>query len=221
MTVTKSNISRQHGADPWLDPFLDAMRAAGEIALDLGCGPGEDAAELTARGFRVVGFDVIRKPIARAMVHVPAAHFFIADMQSPLPVRSAAIDVAVASLSIHYFSWQTTRALLDEVRRVLRPGGTFVFRVNATDDVNFGALQGEEIEPHYYHVPPDDRNNRPYKRFFDEPSLRALLTPGWRITHLAHRTISRYDTPKQVWECCAHLEPIVTHPHLSIAGQIS
>ncbi|MDQ2785832.1 MAG: class I SAM-dependent methyltransferase [Chloroflexota bacterium] len=206
MSVVYNDISRQHGADPWLDPFLDAMRAAGETTLELGCGPGEDAAELIARGFRVVGFDLIRTPVHRAVEHAPAAHFFVADMRSPLPVRSAAVDVVVASLSIHYFAWQATRALLDEVRRVLRPGGVFVFRVNATDDVNFGALQGEAIERNYYHVPPDGRNNRPFKRFFDEPSIRALLTPGWRITYLAHRTISRYDTPKQVWECCAFVE---------------
>ena len=206
MTATGANISRQHGADPWLDPFLDEMHAAGKTALDLGCGIGEDAAELTAQGFRVFAFDVIRKPIRRAVEIAPDARFFIADLQSPLPVRSAAVAVAVASLSIHYFSWQETLALLSEVRRVLRPGGVFVFRVNATDDVNFGAMQGEKIESNYYHVPPDGRNNRPFKRFFDEPSLRALLTPGWRITYLAHRTISRYDTPKQVWECCAYPE---------------
>jgi SAM-dependent methyltransferase len=204
MTAARSNTSRQHGADPWLDPFLDAMHAAGDTALELGCGIGEDAAELTARGFRVFAFDLARTPIRRAVANAPAARFFVADLQSPLPVRSGAVDVVVASLSIHYFPWQTTLALVGEVRRVVRPGGVFVFRVNATDDVNFGAGQGEELEPHYYHVPPDGRNNRPYKRFFDDASIRALLTPGWRITHLAHRTISRYDTPKQVWECCAY-----------------
>ncbi len=209
MTAAKSNISRQHGADPWLDPFLEAMRAAGGTALELGCGIGEDAAELTARGFRVFAFDLARAPIRRAVANAPAARFFVADLQSPLPVRGGAVDSVVASLSIHYFPWQQTLGISNEVRRVLRPGGVFVFRVNATDDVNFGAGQGEELEPNYYHVPPDGRNNRPYKRFFDEASIRALLTPGWRITHLAHRTISRYDTPKQVWECCAHAESVV------------
>lgn len=213
MTATGANISRQHGADPWLEPFLGEMRAAGKTALELGCGIGEDAAELSAQGFQVFGFDVLRKPIRRAVEIAPDARFFIADLQSPLPVRSAVIAVAVASLSIHYFSWRETLALLSEVRRVLRPGGLFIFRVNATDDVNFGAMQGEEIEPNYYHVPPDGRNNRPFKRFFDEPSLHALLTPGWRITALAHRTISRYDTPKQVWECCAYPEGSANSPN--------
>lgn len=203
MTIARGNISLERNGGSWLKPFLDTMRAGGGYVLEIGCGPGEDAAALDAWGFRVVAFDLARAPIRRAVTNAPAARFFVADSRSPLPVRSAAVGSVVASLSIHYFPWRTTRALITEVRRVLQPGGIFVFRVNATDDVNFGAMQGDELEPHYYHVPPDGRNNRPYKRFFDEASIRALLRPGWRITHLAHRTISRYETPKQVWECCA------------------
>jgi SAM-dependent methyltransferase len=203
MSRAAANISRQHGADPWLDPFLDAMQGAGNTVLELGCGIGEDAAELAAQGFCVLAFDLSRKMARAAVGNAPDARFFVADLSAQLPVRSAAVDCVVASLSIHYFPWQRTAAVIDEVRRVLRPGGVFTFRVNATDDVNFGAMQGEELEPNFYHVPPDGRNNRPYKRFFDEASLRALLSPDWRITHLAHRTISRYETPKQVWECCA------------------
>lgn len=206
MSRTDAHISRQHGADPWLDPMRGAMRAAGERVLEVGCGAGEDAAELTARGFRVVAFDLSREAVRAAVGNAPEARFFVADLSAPLPVRSAAVDSVVASLSVHYFSWRTTVAVIAEVRRVLRPGGVFAFRVNATDDINFGAGQGEELEANFYHVPPDGRNNRPLKRFFDEASVRALLAPGWRIDSLAHRTISRYDTPKQVWECCASPE---------------
>lgn len=206
MSRTGASIFGRHGADPWLDPFLGAMRGAGASVLELGCGAGEDAASLIASGFRVVAFDLSREAIRRAGGNAPDARFFVADLRAPLPVRSAAVHCVVASLSIHYFSWLRTVAIIDEVRRVLRPGGVFVFRVNATDDVNFGASQGEELEPNFYHVPPDGRNNRPYKRFFDDAAVRALLTPGWRIDSLAHRTICRYDTPKQVWECCAHRE---------------
>jgi SAM-dependent methyltransferase len=206
MNQTSAHISRQHGADPWLDPMLDAMRAAGETLLELGCGIGEDAAELTALGFRVFASDISGKAVRAAVGNAPRARFFVADLSAPLPIRSAAVNSVVASLSIHYFRWHETVAIIEEVRRVLRPGGAFAFRVNATDDVNFGASQGEELEPNFYHVPPDGRNNRPYKRFFDEESIRALLVPGWRITFLAHRTIHRYETSKQVWECCASPE---------------
>jgi SAM-dependent methyltransferase len=197
------DISGRHTPDPWLDPFLSALHAVGDTVLELGCGPGEDAATLTAAGFRVFAFDRSRKAIRAATVTAPVAQCFVADMQSPLPVRSGSVDAVVASLSIHYFAWAVTQRIVAEVRRVLMPGGCFLFRVNATDDTGFGAGAGEEIEPNYYHVPPDGRNNRPYKRFFDEASMRALLPAGWRITHLAHRTIARWDEPKQTWECFA------------------
>jgi SAM-dependent methyltransferase len=206
METRFKEISGRHTPDPWLDAFVPALRGAGETVLELGCGPGEDAATLVAHGFRVFAFDRSRKAIRAATVTAPTASCFVADLQSPLPVRSGSVHAAVSSLSIHYFPWALTQAIVAEVRRALIPGGCFVFRVNATDDTGFGAGQGEEIEPNYYRVPPDGRNNRPYKRFFDEASLRALLASGWRIAHLEHRTIARYHEPKQVWECLAKKE---------------
>jgi SAM-dependent methyltransferase len=203
METRFKDISGRHAPDPWLDPYLPTLRAAGATVLEIGCGPGEDAATLSATGFRVFACDRARKAIHAARITAPAAHCFVADLQSPLPVRSASVHAVVASLSIHYFSWEITRQILAEVWRVLAPGGCHVFRVNATDDTNFGAGEGEEIEPGYYRVPPDGRNNRPYKRFFDEATVRALLTSQWQIAHLAHRTIYRYGEPKQVWECLA------------------
>jgi SAM-dependent methyltransferase len=202
METQFKEISGRHTSDAWLDPFLPALKAAGDTVLELGCGPGEDAATLAAHGFRVFACDRSRKAIRAATITAPAASCFVADLQSPLPVRSGCAHAVVASLSIHYFYWAVTRAIVAEVRRALVPGGCFLFRVNATDDTGFGAGAGDEIEPNYYRVPPDGRNNRPYKRFFDEPSIRALL-PDWRIAHLAHRTIFRYGEPKQVWECLA------------------
>lgn len=206
MSMSVPDISRKPGSDAWLDPFLPALQAAGPLLLELGCGPGEDAARLAVLGFRVVACDLSKKALRAAQGNVAAVEFFCADLSAPFPIRSATVGGVVSSLAIHYFPWRTTIALIAEARRVLQPGGIFVFRVNATDDHNFGAGQGEELEPNFYHVPPDGRNNRPYKRFFDAASIRALLTPGWHIEHLAHRTIYRYGEAKQVWECCARLD---------------
>ena len=200
-----SDVRWRRGEAPWLDPFLPALRSAGDTVLELGCGAGEDAADLTMAGFHVVACDLSRAMLAAARDNAPAARLFAADLRAALPVRTAAVPIIVASLSIHYFAWRETLAVVAEVRRALMPGSVFAFRVNATDDTNFGAGAGVAIEPNFYNVPPDGRNNRPFKRFFDEASIRAMLATGWRITHLAHRTIYRYDTPKQTWECLAYV----------------
>ena len=57
-----------------MDSFLPALRAAGTMTLELGCGPGEDAAALAVHGFRVVGFDLVPKAVRRAVVNAPDAH---------------------------------------------------------------------------------------------------------------------------------------------------
>jgi hypothetical protein len=88
---------------------------------------------------------------------------------------------------------------------VIRSGSPFLFRVNATDDVNHGAGQGVEIEPNYYtadpRLLPDAWANA--KRFFDEESIREVVSDSFAIEHLEHRTIYRYDLPKRAWECLA------------------
>lgn len=105
----------------------------------------------------------------------------------------------MASLSLHYLPWEQTRTAFQEIRRVLRLGSPFLFRVNATDDLNGGAGQGVAIEPNYYQAKPGSWADA--KRFFDEASVREAVGGSFAIEHLAHRTIHRYDQPKQVWEC--------------------
>lgn len=202
METQYRELSGRHTPDAWLDPFLPALGAVGDVVLDLGCGTGEDAATLAAHGVRVVACDRSRVAIRAATTTAAAASCFLMDMASPFALRGGVARGVVASLSLHYFPWETTRGIIAEVRRVIVPGGAFLFRVNATDDVNFGAGAGVAIEPGFYRVPPG-RDHRPYKRFFDAAMVRALLDPGWHIAHLEHRTIFRYGDAKQVWECLA------------------
>ena len=181
----------------WLLPFSPALAELGERCLELGCGPGLDAATLTGAGFEVVAFD--RAPLSRARVAAPETSLVRADLAQHLPFRDASFDCAVSSLAMHYLPWAGTRAAFEEVRRVLRRGTPFVFRVNASDDVNHGAGQGEELEPGFYRTPTAYHSET--KRFFDEAMVRAAVDGLFEVEHLAHRTIHRYEQPKEVWEC--------------------
>ena len=188
----------------WLAPFIEAVIDAGLRVLDLGCGQHyADACLLADSGFTVFACDrVYAHPMG------PEVHAFAADIAEPLPVRTAAIDAVLASLSLHYFPWVTTIEIFAEIHRVLRPGGLMLLRVNAHDDLNYGAGIGEEIEPGYFHS--NGEYGLPRKRFFTEDAIRAALAGLFDISHLTHRSIDRYGAPKQVWEClarasaCAH-----------------
>jgi SAM-dependent methyltransferase len=198
---TGSDGRLHHESQIWLAPFIEVVASAGPRVLDLGCGQHyADALFLAESGFAVFACDrVLASP------PVPAVHPFTADISQRLPVRTAAVDAVLASLSLHYFPWATTIDICEEIYRVVRPGGLLMLRVNADDDLNYGAGIGEEIEPGYFRS--SGEFGLPRKRFFTEGAIRAALSGFFNLSHLTHRTIDRYGAPKQVWECLAARAP--------------
>ena len=113
------------------------------------------------------------------------------DIREPFPIL--ATNVVIGSLSLHYFRWSETVALVGRIREVLRPSGLFLCRLNSTEDHNFGASGHPEIEPSYYLV-----DGQP-KRFFDRAAVEELFTAGWKVLHLRHDLVGRYGLPKALW----------------------
>lgn len=190
MSPTADPTSR----DPWLDRWLGliAERAAGLPVLELGCGGGRDTAVLAAAGHRVVAIDLSPRAIANARARVPAAEFHCQDIRAPWPIAEA--GVVVASLSLHYFPWRETEALVGGIAGVLRPAGLLLCRLNSTNDHNFGASDHPRIDDNFYLV-----DGAP-KRFFDRAAVDRLFASGWRLLSAEEQTIDRYDLPKSVWE---------------------
>ena len=184
--------------DPWLTPWISRIRDCSMDAavLELGCGGGRDTETLCAAGLAVVAADIARASLAQAAQKARRAAFVQLDLRESLPFRATSVQVVVASLSLHYFSWEGTTRAVDEIARCLRSGGLLLARFNSTRDVNHGAGVGEEIEPHLFRVGARD------KRFFDRTDVVRLLA-GWRIELLAEKTILRYEMPKVVWEVAA------------------
>lgn len=177
----------QYESHEWLAPFVERLREAGRVVIELGCGPGLDAKVLAARGFRVFGCDLRREP-------PHGLTYFVADLRDNLPLRDRAADVVLASLSLHYFPWAITRDLFGEIHRALKVDGRLLFRVNATDDP--GAGDGVEVEPRLRQI------GSWLKRYFDEADVRAAVDGYFVIEQLRHTT-ARYEGLKNVWECLA------------------
>lgn len=111
-----------YGQDARWKARLVAMAnvAAGERALDLACGTGDIALAVAARGARTIGLDITHRMLQLAAARSNDCPWITGDMTS-LPFRSAAFDVVTTGYGLR--NVPDLDASLDEIARVLRPGG--------------------------------------------------------------------------------------------------
>jgi SAM-dependent methyltransferase len=184
-------------SDPWLERWLPliAAQATPPRVLELGCGEGRDTLVLLKHGVQdLTALDLSAEAVARCRELPGSPSCMVHDLRRPLPFPDAAYDVVLASLSLHYFRWPQTVAAVEEILRVLVPGGLLLCRVNSTHDIHYGAVGHPELEPHLYQV-----GDGP-KRFFDHTDVQALFGKGWEQVSELETTIHRYSMPKAVWE---------------------
>jgi SAM-dependent methyltransferase len=188
--------------DRWLERWMPlvAARGASRSILELGCGSGIDTATLAVAGHHVVAVDLSPDAIAQARARVPSCEFHCQDVRAPFPVAAHAVSVIVASLSLHYFPWDETLALVRRIRDALAPGGVLLCRLNSTNDRHHGAQGHPPIERNYYLV-----DGEP-KRFFDRADVGTLFATGWRVLHLEENIIDRYLHPKAAWEVVVEID---------------
>lgn len=182
--------------DPWLDRWLPLVveRAGTGPVFEIGCGHGDDTAVLAGAGLGVVAFDLSPAAVAAARLRVPSATIDCRDVRDAFPDAVRDVGVVVASLSLHYFPWAETVALVQRIRSVLRPGGVLLCRLNSTEDRNFGATGNPEIEQNYFLV-----DGQP-KRFFDRDAVCSLFVDGWVRLSLEHFMTRKYVRKKALWE---------------------
>ena len=58
------------------------------------------------------------------------------DVGMPLPYADEAYDAVISNLVLHSFDDVALRRIVDEVGRILRPGGLFLFHANSTEDLD-------------------------------------------------------------------------------------
>jgi SAM-dependent methyltransferase len=181
--------------DAWLDRWLRELTyCAGTGALlELGCGEGRDTLALSDIG-RVVTADISGKALMQCKQDIPRALPVLLDISRPLPFANASFNVIVASLCLHYFTWDVTRSIRDEIGRCLADKGLLLVRINSTNDIHYGASGYRELEAGLYDVKGQT------KRFFSKGDISALFTGAWLIKNMEEMTVDRYAKPKSLWE---------------------
>lgn len=169
--------------------FLDLTGPArGARVLDLACGAGRHLRFLAEAGLRPVGLDLSRPLLRRAGEgwNGPLAR---GDMRA-LPFHEEAFSAVVQFFtSFGYFgSREEDRRVLEEVRRVLRPGGAFLL-----DFLNAGRVRRELVPEDVREI--DGRTVRQRRRIEEDTVVKEIEIdgPGEGDPETFHEQVRLYE----------------------------
>lgn len=180
--------------DSWLDKYKNILINSKDTPIiDLGCGLGNDTLYLEERGYEVISCDFSEKALIRLSNFIDNLKIKCFDLKDGLPFKDNCAKVVISDLSLHYFTWDDTQKILKDINRILMNEGVLLCRVNSTNDKNYGAGQGIEIEENFYNI------GGKLKRFFNEQQLKKLFK-DWDIQYINETEVGRYKMSKIVWE---------------------
>ena len=153
------NLQEWFGAiDIYLfDQLLKGRIVPGMRVLDAGCGPGRNLVYLLRSGFEVFGVDESSAAIAQTRrlaaalaPHLPENNFRIEPVEQ-MSFGDAGFDVVLSSAVLHFATEEAQwMSMVEEMWRVLKPGGIFFARLASTIGIED---QMELIEGRRYHLP--------------------------------------------------------------------
>ncbi|NEP90447.1 MAG: class I SAM-dependent methyltransferase [Okeania sp. SIO2C2] len=94
--------------------------------LDLCCGSGQATNFLVQHSQNVTGLDASPLSINRAKKNVPSAEYIEAFAED-IPFSNNQFDLVHTSAALHEMNSEQLRQIIQEVYRILKPGGIFTF----------------------------------------------------------------------------------------------
>ncbi|MGH4031058.1 class I SAM-dependent methyltransferase [Actinomycetota bacterium Odt1-20B] len=193
----------------------EVFRAAdAEDVLELGAGHGRDALFFAHEGFTVQATDFSSTGLTQ--LRSTAAELGLAgsvrtavhDVREPLPLPDGSVDAVFAHMLLCMaLSTQEIHALVGEIRRVLRPGGTFVYTVRHTGDAHCGTgiAHGDDIFEH-----------GGFAVHFFSTELVDALAEGWNLIEV--HAFEEGELPRRLWRVT---QIVPQRPESSAAHELS
>ena len=173
----------------------DFRSAGARTVLELGAGHGRDALFFAREGFTVQATDFSATALgqltdaARESGLADRIATTVHDVRDPLPLPDSCVDAVFAHLLLCMaLSTREIRAAVDEIARVLRPGGLLCYTVRHTGDAHYGAgvSHGDHIYEHGGFA----------VHFFDADLIHDLAR-GWHM-HGVH-ALEEGELPRRLW----------------------
>lgn len=179
--------------DNWLTSYKSIIKGP---VIDLGCGSGNNTKVLCDMGVEVIACDLSQNVIESIKRNFPAVKTSKFDLLDDFPFEENFAGAVVADLCLHYFTEAETLNIIENIKRVLKPGGYLYARVNSLKELHNPSIF-KEVEKHLYKTE-DDR----YKRFFDKDDVNRLFS-GLQICEVNEEQMLRYKEPKTVLKIIA------------------
>ncbi|MEU5545655.1 class I SAM-dependent methyltransferase [Streptomyces sioyaensis] len=203
--VQREHWQQTYGGHPGMygeEPSEPAVHAAAAFrtagareVLELGAGHGRDALFFAREGFTVLATDF--SPVGLAQLRDAAGAQGVAervttavhDARDPLPLADASVDAVFAHMLLCMaLSTKEIHALVTEVRRVLTPGGSFIYTVRHTEDAHYraGIGHGDDIWEH-----------GGFAVHFFSRELVDALAEGWSLREV--HAFEEGGLPRRLW----------------------
>jgi len=167
-------LGRKHFDRLLLNAFAAENKDKGNC-IDIGCGPGQTTRYLYDQGLTTLtGTDLSPEMIKTARSFHPAITFETADMLS-LPYADNSYASAIAFYSIVHFEYDQVKTAFTEIKRILQPGGQFLFSFHVGDStIHLDNFLDQPVNIDFY--------------FFDTAKItNLLLNTGFIIIDVLER----------------------------------
>ena len=147
------------------DVLLEHGIKQGTNVLDVACGTGLASEPLVKRGVNITGIDISEPMLAKARARCKNAEFVRGEAEA-LPFGDKTFDAVICAQAIH---WMDHRVAIEEMSRVVRPGGRVVVwwkRMSTEEPMR--ALRNRACEAVGV-KPPPDLMDAGFRAFFAHP----------------------------------------------------
>lgn len=168
--------------------YLAERRKPGELVLNIGVGSGYLEELLVDRGVEVYALDPGEHAIARIRDRLALGLRAKQGYSNAIPFAAGMFDAVIMTEVLEHLSDATLHATLDEVSRVLKPGGEFTGTVPFRENLKDNEVLCPRCEALFHRWG--------HQASFDKPSLMHALTQhGFQVRKLYPRSFPDFRRP--------------------------